>query len=140
MPSNSDRPSETEHPIVYFDGVCGLCNRFVDLLLRVDTRDTLKFAPLQGDTAARRLAPGEQTSLDSIILVDSRGRAYRSEAVLRILESIGGLWTLSRALRVIPRSIRDFAYDVVAGNRYQWFGRRSVCRVPTPQERPKFLP
>lgn len=134
-------------PLVLYDGVCGLCNRVVRILLRIDKRRILLFAPLQGSTA-RQLA--EQLGCppfkgDSIILV-SEGTAgqpllaYRSDAALKILKSLGGPWRLWGVLRVVPRSWRDWLYDFIAGHRYAWFGKYPACPLPDSAGHSRFLP
>ncbi len=128
-------------PIVFFDGVCGLCNAIVDLLLRIDTRRVLLFAPLQGETARRALGPLAQNGgAWSVILLDAEGRFDHSEAALRIFRYVGWPWSLLALLKVVPRDLRDRAYDFIARHRYEWFGKRATCRVPTPEERERFLP
>jgi predicted DCC family thiol-disulfide oxidoreductase YuxK len=135
MPSAPPSPS-----IVFFDGVCGLCNGFVDALLRLDRRRRLRFAPLQGETARGRLAAPYREGLGAVVLLDECGISERSEAVLRILSRLGQPWrTLACLGRVIPRRWRDRLYDAIAARRYRWFGQRDTCRVPTPQEREQFL-
>ncbi len=132
--------SESSFPVIYFDGVCGLCNRFVDLLLRADRQGVLRFAPLQGETAHERLGQGAAPSLETIVLMDREGTFRRSDAVLRSMAHLGGAWRMIGVLRLIPRSIRNLGYDVIAANRYRWFGKRDSCRVPTAKERERFLP
>ncbi len=132
---------EPSHPIVFFDGVCGLCNRAVDFLLRIDRARRLRYAPLQGATAAR-LLPREAIAPDApgSIVFRERGRLFtRSDAVLRIGVALGGLWSCVAILYAIPRPIRDFVYRWVARNRYEWFGKQDACRLPTPEEKPFFL-
>lgn len=135
----------TRHPapgpaIVYFDGVCGLCNRFVDFLLRRDHRHHFLFSPLQGETAAARLGIGSGIAPRSIVLEDDEGIFERSRAVLRILQQLGGVWKASRILGLVPAGLRDWAYDRIAERRYAWFGQRESCRLPTPAEQERFLP
>jgi len=134
--------------IVFFDGVCGLCNSAVDFLLAHDQRGRLQFAPLQGSTARARLTDSDLLDLNSIIVVDesngvpaSQVSLYRkSTGVLRALIAIGGAWGfVARIALLVPRFIRDFVYDIVATNRYAWFGKRDTCRLPTPDERSRFL-
>jgi predicted DCC family thiol-disulfide oxidoreductase YuxK len=141
--------------LVLYDGVCGLCNRMVRFLLRIDRRNVLSFAPLQGQTAARlcerhgiplaTAGDGASTGLETIVYVRNFGlkreRAYlRSDAVLRALGDVGSLWWLLSLLRVVPRFLRDPVYDWVARNRYRWFGKHDTCPLPPPQQRARFLP
>jgi predicted DCC family thiol-disulfide oxidoreductase YuxK len=128
-------------PVVFFDGVCGLCNWSVDFILRRDTGRRLWFAPLQGETAAERLgmAPGDDYS--TMVLLDGDDRLERSDAVVRILGKIGGVWGAAGwLLWVIPRPLRNLGYRMVASNRYSLFGKKAACRLPTPEERSRFLP
>lgn len=126
--------------VVYFDGVCNLCNSFVDFLIRRDPEHLLKFAPLQGETAAQRLPAELRESLGTVVFEDADGRFYvRSAAALRAIASLGGALSAARALLVVPPSVRDAIYRVVASNRYKWFGQRDTCRLPTAEERAQFL-
>jgi predicted DCC family thiol-disulfide oxidoreductase YuxK len=129
-----------DHPIVFFDGVCGLCNASVDRLLKWDQRGVLRFAPLQGITAANMLPPHMVQDLDSLVLLDDQGLHQRSDAALLALKYAGGPWRLLSTLRVVPRPLRDAVYGLIARRRYQWFGRKESCRVPGPHERERFLP
>jgi predicted DCC family thiol-disulfide oxidoreductase YuxK len=131
-------------PIVFFDGLCGLCDRLVQWLARADRRGRLRFAPLRGETARRilgdMLKAGRDDAFDSLVLVDGRGTALRSEAVLRALASLGGPWRLVLLLRLVPRPLRDGLYSAVAARRTRGFGRRSACRIPATAERDRYLP
>jgi predicted DCC family thiol-disulfide oxidoreductase YuxK len=127
-------------PIVFFDGVCGLCNRSVDLLLRWDAKGVLRFAPLQGATAQAMLPAEQVRDLDSLVLKDAKGIHRRSEAALLSLEHLGGGWRGIRLLRALPSGLRDAIYGLVARHRYRWFGKRTSCRLPTATERERFLP
>ena len=129
------------HPILFFDGVCGLCNGFVDLLLKADTRDRFRYAPLQGETAHRMLGPQDQAGgLHSFVYLENDRIHEQSNAVLLALNRLGGAWRLLDLLYIFPRPFRDFVYRIVARNRYRWFGRHDVCRIPAPKERERFLP
>ena len=130
----------SDPPILFFDGVCGLCNGLVNVLLRADRNGVLRFAALQGETARQRLEPAFIARLDTLVLLDGHGQTVRSEAVLRALGHLGGAWRASALLRAVPRPIRDRLYGALAARRYRWFGRRDTCRVPTPAERGRFLP
>lgn len=128
-------------PVVFFDGVCGLCNRTVDFVLARDREQRFRFSPLQGETARRLLGEADTESLGTLVLLDERGTHRRSTAVVRILRGLGGVWgVLGALLWLIPRPLRDLGYRLVAKSRYRWFGRKESCRMPTPQERSRFLP
>lgn len=132
-----------EKGIVFYDGVCGLCDRWVRFVLKRDKHRTLRFAPLQGETArARKDLPAE---LRTVVFILRPGapdeQSYtRSEAALRLLDHLGGFWRMVSWLRLIPRPIRDAGYDAIARRRYQWFGKFESCRVPPPEWRGQFLP
>lgn len=133
--------SDSPHPVIFFDGVCGLCNRFVDFVLRRDPGGLFQFSPLQGETAAERLVPGDVADLKTVVLVDGNGTYRKSAAVIRVLRSLGGFWRLAAALFwVVPRPIRDLGYSWIANNRYAIFGKKETCRLPTAEERSRFLP
>jgi predicted DCC family thiol-disulfide oxidoreductase YuxK len=135
----SDSPAQ--HPIVFFDGVCGLCNTSVDFLIARDRRRVLRYAPLQGETAAARLDPRDIESLKSIVLADCDGVHRQSTAIVRTLRHLGGGWKLAGwLLWVIPRPLRNIGYRFVSANRYRLFGKKDACRMPTPEERALFLP
>jgi predicted DCC family thiol-disulfide oxidoreductase YuxK len=133
-------PHTREPSTIFFDGICGLCNGFVDWMLARDGRKIFRFAPLQGTTAAHVFGPRSNTpDAWSIVLVDETGSHERSEAVLRAVSRLGGLWWLAGLLRWIPLPLRDRVYDRVARVRYEMFGQRATCRVPTLAERTRFL-
>jgi len=126
---------------VLFDGECNLCNGAVDFLLCRDPRGRLRFAALQSPAAARLLAGARApTPLpDSLVLVADGAVHVRSGAALRIVARLRWPWPLLFVFWLVPRPLRDLAYDFVARRRTRWFGRRSSCRVPTPEERGRFL-
>ena len=128
-------------PIVFFDGVCGFCNAWVDFILARDPDGKLTFAPLQGVTAEQLLPTEDRTQLHSRVLWRPE-RAYRkTSAVVRIFWTLGGVWWLVGSLLwIIPRPLRNLGYDLVARNRYRIFGKKDACRMPTPEQRSRFLP
>lgn len=136
-----DAPAPTRS-IVFFDGVCGLCNATVDFWMRRDRRQRLAFAPLQGETAAQWLPVVAREQLHSMFLRTEEGAIYsRSSAAVRILWRLGGVWMLAAALLwLIPLPLRDLGYRLVAASRYRLFGRRETCRLPTPDEAERLLP
>jgi predicted DCC family thiol-disulfide oxidoreductase YuxK len=131
---------------VLFDGRCGLCDGAVRWLIRHDRRAALSFAPLEGAVAAavRRRHPDLPPGDETFVLVEApegtgeRVRV-RSDAALAALSRLGGGWRLASGLRVVPPFLRDAIYRWVARNRTIWFGRLDACRMPTPEERGRFL-
>ncbi|HRD54671.1 MAG TPA: DCC1-like thiol-disulfide oxidoreductase family protein [Flavobacteriales bacterium] len=126
--------------IIFFDGVCGLCNRFVDRLLRIDRDGLLRFAPLQGSTAQKLLPSGMADALSSVVYLRNGQVLTRSDAALLTLIDLGGWRAMHRVWFVFPRALRDAVYEWIARNRYKWFGKREACRLPTPEEQERFLP
>ena len=143
LTQSAPRPPTTDltHPLVFFDGVCGLCNGVVDLLLKADKRGQLQFAPLQGETARQMLPPlyGEPEAW-SLVYLNERGIQDQSDAALEIARQLGGLWWWLSLGRVVPRFIRHRVYRFIARHRYEWFGRHADCRLPSPEEHTRFLP
>lgn len=134
------KQSASSAPIVYFDGVCGLCNHTVNWLLQRDASRKLRFAPLQGETA-RLCVPPEIREHLSTLVFQRDGQTYiRSGAVSRILLTLGGKWWLAGMLLwIIPFPLRDVGYRIVSKLRYRLFGKHDACRLPTPDERAVFL-
>lgn len=130
---------EIPSSIVFFDGVCNLCNGFVDFLVRQDHRHVLRFASLQGKTSRDLLGPGAGEKLASVVFYQNGSRLTESAAAIQILASLGGAWRALLILRVIPSFLRDPIYRWIARNRYRWFGKRETCRLPSPEERSLFL-
>jgi len=129
------------HPIIFFDGVCNLCNGVVDLLLRLDRDEQFRFASLQGETARDLLPPlGDDARTWSFVYYDEDGAQLRSDAALTVCQRLGGIWWLLSLARIVPRFLRDPVYRLVARNRYRVFGQRETCRVATPEEKARFLP
>jgi predicted DCC family thiol-disulfide oxidoreductase YuxK len=116
-----------------------LCNRFVDFVIRRDRRRVFLFAPLQTESATRLLPGALAGSEDTVVVLQGGGVLVKSAAVLRILELMGLPWSALSVFRIVPGAILDRVYDAVARRRYSVFGKREVCRVPTPDERSRFL-
>ena len=131
-----------DQPVILFDGVCNFCNYWVNFAIKRDKKKKLRFAPLQGEAAKKLLYQfGLDTStFSSVILIDN-GKAYtQSSAAFRICKYLDGGWRLVYGLMIIPKFIRDFLYNIIARNRYKWFGKRKECMVPTPEMIERFLP
>jgi predicted DCC family thiol-disulfide oxidoreductase YuxK len=128
-----------ERCIVFFDGVCNLCNTAVNGLIARNTHGKLKFASLQGSTAAALLPLDMRKQIQSVLYY-RRGRIFvKSSAVVYILADLVWYGWLTKPLLLVPLFIRDGIYDWVAANRYKWFGKKTSCRVPTQVERAYLL-
>lgn len=133
-------------PVLLYDGLCGFCDWTVRLVLRADRRRVFRFAPLEGDFARHVLARhADLRGIDSVILLEpsedgSRNRVHvRSAAVLRTTRYLPGAWGLLGAFALVPRPLRDWAYDVFARNRYRLFRRLEACPIPPREVRSRFL-
>src|SRR5512132_3375864 len=130
-----------DKPIIFFDGVCAMCNTFVNFALKIDRRQQFLFAPLQGETARELLPPLSDDPRDwSMVYLDERGIHDQLDASLEVYRRLGGIWWFLSLIRYIPRGVRTPAYRVLARNRYRWFGKKEVCRIPTAAEKSRFLP
>ncbi|CAM4229660.1 MAG: thiol-disulfide oxidoreductase DCC family protein [Paenibacillus macerans] len=128
------------HAVVLFDGVCNFCNGSVQFIIRRDRAGYFRFASLQSDAAKSLLAGrAEAPSLDSIILIENDRVFTESTAVLRIARKLDGIWRGAALFLAVPKPLRDWAYRLFARNRYRWFGKRSECMLPTPEQRQRFL-
>ena len=126
--------------VVYFDGVCNLCNGFVDFLIRRDQLHQLMFAPLQGQAAKQNLPENLYKDLNTVVFVDERGAIFlKSSAAIRCIATLGWPWSAIKLFLFIPSFLRDLAYQLVARSRYFIWGKRSACRLPTAEERNRFL-
>lgn len=128
--------------IILFDGVCNLCNGAVQFIIKRDGGDRFRFAALQSELGQElcRARHIDTTQIDSIILIDP-GIAYyvKSDAALEIARELRGYGWMPWLLGWIPRGVRDAVYDLVARNRYRWFGKKDQCMIPTPELQKKFL-
>ena len=125
--------------IVFFDGVCNLCQSSVKYLIKYDSKQQLKFATLQGQFAKQNLNPNDLKSLDSILLFDGQKVYKKSDAILKLCTVIGRWHKLLLIGYFIPTFLRDWAYNLIAQNRYQWFGQQDHCLVPTKDLKFRFL-
>ncbi len=131
----------TEHPTLLFDGVCNLCNGFVQWLIKRDTKRQFRYAALQSEVGQALLKEGglPTDEISTVVLVDN-GRVYtHADVSLRIAQRLGGAWTLFRVFYLVPRPIRNVVYDWIARNRYRWFGKSESCMIPTPELKALFL-
>jgi len=140
-------PASISNPVILYDGVCGLCNRLVQFVLKHDSQDRFRFASLQSDFAARilRRHGAAPEDLDTVYVVSDHALpgerlASRSDAAVVVLRELGGVWNvLALALRLLPEWLRKWGYDIVAQNRYPIFGKYDACPLPNKKDRGKFL-
>ena len=133
--------ADTSKPIVLFDGVCNLCNRSVQFIIKRDRKKQFRFASLQGKTGQQLLLQFglRVNDLNSFVLIDDNKVHTRSGGALRMLKRLGGGWSLLYAFIIVPAFIRDAVYNWVAKNRYKWFGKREECMLPAPGIKERFL-
>ncbi len=132
-------------PVLLYDGVCGFCNRSVQLIIGRDRKGSMRFAALQSDYGLSVVARHpELRGVDSVVFVEAAPgggeRVYvRSDAALKVASYLGGFWRLFLAAKVVPRRVRDYLYDLFARNRYRVFGKYDSCMLPPPEVRSRFL-
>lgn len=127
--------------VLLFDGVCNLCNGFVQFTIKRDPSGYYQFASLQSAAGQELLiAHHVPTDVISTVVLIENGRIYtHSDVALRMVRRFGGLWPLLTAFSIIPKPVRDAIYNWIAHNRYRWFGQRDSCMVPTPELKSRFL-
>ena len=129
------------HPLLLFDGVCNLCHWGVRFIIKRDTRARFRFASLQSDFGLEIIRrEGLPEDVMTMVLVEPGGRvSSRSTGAIRVAMWLGGLWPLLGALLVVPRFLRDPLYELIARNRYRWFGQKDACPLPDPALADRFL-
>lgn len=131
---------DTTKPIIFFDGVCNLCNSSVQFVIKKDKEARFKFASLQSQAGQEILHQYHlsQNDFNSFILLED-GKLYtRSTAALRVFSQLKG-WKWSRVFQWVPRFVRDGVYNIIARNRYKWFGKQESCMLPSPDLVSRFL-
>jgi predicted DCC family thiol-disulfide oxidoreductase YuxK len=126
--------------IILFDGVCNLCNSSVQFIIKRDPKGYFKFASLQSKFGQGILKQyGLDQDIDSFVLIENNIPYLRSTAALRICKNLIGFWKFLSVFLLVPPSIRDFLYRIIAKNRYKWFGKKDTCMIPTPEMNNRFL-
>ena len=130
-----------EIQIILFDGVCNFCSFWVNFVIKRDRKDLFRFAALQSEKAKELISKFnfDASILDTFILVAGNKIFTKSTAALMICKQLNGLIKILYPFIILPKFFRDFIYDLVAENRYKLFGRKESCRVPTEEEKLKFL-
>ena len=128
-------------PIILFDGVCNFCNRTVNVIIEHDKDVQFQFAASQSTAGIDLLQKFDldQKASGSVILIDNEIIYTKTDAVIQIATQLSGWPRLFMGLKFVPKSLRDFAYDLIAKNRYTLFGKRATCRMPEVSERNRFL-
>ncbi len=135
----------TDHSInkqvILFDGVCNLCNSSIQFIIKRDKKNKFLFASLQSKYAKENLPDGltNESALQSIILKDGDHLKVRSTAALYIAKQLSGIWPLLFGFIVLPKFLRDGIYNLIARNRYKWFGKKDRCMIPAPELKSKFI-
>ena len=127
-------------PVIFFDGLCNLCNGAVQFIIERDQKNTFHFASLQSEFAKAKLVNFDidPTQLNSFILLENEAIYQRSTAALRVTKKLKGLWPLLYVFIVVPHFIRDGVYNYIAKNRYKWFGKKESCWLPTEELKNRF--
>ena len=127
--------------LILFDGVCNLCNSSVNFIIKRDKNNYFKFVSLQSDIAKKILVQNNflNQKNESIILIENNIIYQKSTAALKIAKHLSGIWKLFYIFILTPKFIRNFFYDIIAKNRYKWFGKREVCMIPDEKVKEKFL-
>jgi predicted DCC family thiol-disulfide oxidoreductase YuxK len=130
-----------DNQLVLFDGVCNLCNSSVDFIVRHDKKGVFKFASLQSDLGQQIMQKFNLPiqKYDSVLLIKKNKALKKSTAALEIARQLSGAWFLFYGFILVPAFIRNLVYDLIAQNRYRWFGKKETCRLPTLAERGRFL-
>jgi predicted DCC family thiol-disulfide oxidoreductase YuxK len=132
---------QDKYKIVLFDGVCNLCNNAIDFIITRDKKNRFKVGALQ-EIASKNILKDYQINeeyLDSLIYIHKNQVYYKSRAALEIAKNLNRLWPLLYVFIIIPSFLRNPIYDWIARNRYKWFGKKETCRLPTGDEKRKFL-
>jgi predicted DCC family thiol-disulfide oxidoreductase YuxK len=125
--------------VIFFDGYCGLCNGFIDFVMKIDKKGVFKFSPLQSEFAKAHLKPEDIEQLKSVVVLIDGNTFRKAPGVMKVFKELNGMWKAFSALGILPSGFLNFGYDLVAENRYRLFGKRETCRLPTPEERTRFI-
>jgi predicted DCC family thiol-disulfide oxidoreductase YuxK len=132
---------DKEGPIILFDGVCNLCNRSIQFVIKHDKNHVFRFASLQGEFGKKVVKNFHltQQNYDSFLLLQ-KGKIYqKSTGALMVAKQFSGAWKMVYLLIVVPSFIRNAIYSLISNNRYRWFGKKQVCWLPKPEDKKRFL-
>lgn len=133
--------SQKKHAVIIFDGLCNLCNNKINFVIRNDKKDYFRFTPLQSEIGKKQLAKHHihQHNFNTFFLLENNKTYKQSTAALRIIKKLDGLWPILYVLIIIPAFMRNVIYNIIAKNRYKWWGKRDSCTVPDGANLEKFL-
>lgn len=126
--------------LILFDGECNFCDRSVQFIIKRDPKAYFKFSSIQSEIGqSLRKRNNIPQQIDSLVLIDDNKWYCKSSAVLRVCRNLSGLWKICVFFLIVPRPIRDFFYEIIAKNRYKWFGKKDSCMLPASEIRDRFL-
>lgn len=126
--------------LVLFDGVCNFCESSVQFIIKHDQSKSLQFASLQSNIGQQLLVQYHMpTSIDGVVFIENGIAYFKSAAAFRIARYFGGFWKILNVFSVLPLFLTDFGYDIIAKNRYKWFGKKESCMLPSPEIRNRFI-
>jgi len=129
----------SEPMVLFFDGVCGLCNGVVDFVMRFDSQAKIKFSPLQSDYAKSKLPKALTDQLSTLVVLKDSQIWTQSQAVFIIADQLGGLFKLLLVFKILPKTFNNKIYDLISKSRYPIFGKKESCRMPTVEEKARFI-
>lgn len=149
MEDNNSHQQAIPQRLLLFDGLCNLCDRSVQFIIRHDPKGRFKFAALQSGYAQKVLRrypdadsinrEGQNTQLRTIVFI-LKGKEYlRSTAILKVMHELGWPWRILTVFYLLPKGFRDRLYNYIAGHRYKWYGKKESCMIPTPELRNRFM-
>ena len=138
---NSQKHINQSDSIILFDGVCNLCNGYINFIIKRMKSNSVKFGTLQSASGQELLEKNgmSKTTLDTVVLVQN-GKLYtKSDVALKIAKEMKGGWPVFSVFSILPKFLRDAIYDIISKNRYRWFGKQDSCMIPTPELKSLFL-
>ena len=132
---------DNQNPVILFDGICNLCNGFVQFVIKRDREEKFRFASLQSEAAKQMLTKFNlpTKNFTTIVLVKDENIFLKSDAVLEIARELKGWKWICFFRKIIPRIVRNGMYDLIARNRYRFFGKREYCMVPAENQIKRFM-
>ena len=130
-----------EKPVILFDGVCNFCNAMVNFIIRQDKNNVFLFSALQSTSGNKLLERYkiDWNASDSFVVIENDKAYQKSNAALKLYNKLPWYWKWTQVFWIVPKFMRDWVYNVIAKNRYKWFGKKEQCMIPTKEVRAKFL-